>query len=1222
MDWTKGQQDIIDARDCEVLVSAAAGSGKTTVLVERIYQRVMDPENPVDIDRFVVVTFTNAAAAEMKERLRNRMEKALKEEKLEAGRKAHLRRQLRLVASAHVSTVHSFCSYVIGQYFHRIGIDPSYSLASESEIRLIRHEVVDELLRDEYEEEREDFQRIAGLFSLNRFDTRLEDWILKIYEKSVSEPFPDLLLAEWERNLTTPVKEESSPWIRELVRQEADLARGILGRSRSLEKEFYDLDEKYFRTIILLKEISEQMFLAGEGMKEGRLSPLQAYEEIRLALMGAEFRGGLPKDTPEAKPELDAACRAVKPVRVALEEQKKIVKTLEEIDREREQMAETCLTFLRLVREFTERFSQAKREKGLADFGDLEQFALQILYDRDEKTGQRTRSEAARELADGFIEVMIDEYQDSNRVQDTILWAVSRAEEEEGKQPWECLSKNRFMVGDIKQSIYRFRNACPELFETKMRIFREGDGTEHRLLGLQNNFRSARSVIDATNAVFREVMHEDIGGVEYDPEAELTFSAILPEPEKGARVADRVEIDELEAEASYRVRDEATHIAGRILEMVEGEDPLYVREGDGYRPVRYRDIVILSRDVSPVAYEYAEVFRRYGVPFYTKQKEGFYGSREISLILQMLAVIDNPRQDIPLAGVVASPMFGITEEMLAEIRIHCPLQGSYDLYDRLVWAADREGETGERVGAFLSLLTELREKASGTTISIMMEDIFQRTGIYDYFAEGPDGERRSGNLDYLLHIVTQYERGSFSGVHAFIEYVEQMISREEDEGEPLLIGEQEDVVRLMSMHKSKGLEFPVVIIPRMESEGRRSEGGRFVMDTELGIAGYVDDIRAGFYKKPLLYRLLINKNNSGNLGELLRLFYVAMTRAKDQLIVVRWGGEPVQEQEDSGYFTRSGMWAFFSMMRPAICRDKEENLFRVHRIRYEEEREKIGDLAERVRDARRERVNNFDTTGRYNVTVPPLEKEAGEEPLPAKISVSDLKKASFEEEDTELVFRQEATETGTEEEPDPEDIPAFMRESGSRLTGVERGTIYHQVMAVMDFTDFSQFGADRVDWFSAVESGLDRLVAERHLRREEKETVKVGDLVTFFTGKLGQRMIAAAGRGQLHREQPFILSKSSREIPLYADRPESPVMIQGIIDGYFEEDGEIVLMDYKTDRFDGEDENLIRRYHIQLELYREALEKLVGKKVKECYLYSFFRGYEIRIPDPADKEEV
>ena len=1228
MEWTDGQLAIIGARDCEVLVSAAAGSGKTTVLVERIYQRVMDKDEPVDIDRFVVVTFTNAAAAEMKERLRNRMEKALKEESLTTAQKIHLRRQLRLVAGAHVSTVHSFCSYVIGQYFHRIGIDPSFTVATESETGLLRHEVAEALIGEEYERGEEDFLRIAGLYSLNRFDTGLEDWLLQIYDKTVSEPFPDLLVDEWERMLTTPVSDESSPYLREMVRQESALGKGIYEKCLVLEKELYTLEEKYFRTITLLKEISERMMNAGRQMESGHITAIEAYEEIRLVLLGVSFRGGLPKDTPKGKPELEEACRQVKPLRVAVEEQTGIVLSLEELESEREQMSRTCLTFLRLVREFTKRFSDTKRERGLADFADLEQYALQILYDRDAQTGVPVRSDAARELAAGFVEIMIDEYQDSNRVQDTILWAVSQAEEEDGKWPWESLSNNRFMVGDIKQSIYRFRNACPELFETKLRIFREGDDAGHRSLGLQNNFRSARPVIDAVNAVFREVMHEDIGGVEYDEEASLVFSAGMPDPVENGRVPRCVEIDRIDEVYSYNVRDEAMHIAGRILEMVEGENPLYIRDGDNYRPVRYRDIVILSRAVSPIAYEYAEVFRANGVPLFAKQKEGFYDSREILLMLQMLAVIDNPRQDIPLAGVVSSPMFGITEEMLAQIRIHCPLEGSYDLYDRLLWASGesvpgaegaKSGEIPEtirnRTGTFLSVLNSFREKVAFTTVSALVEDIYERTGIYDVFADGPDSERRCGNLDYLLHMVTQFERGSFSGVHDFIEYVGQVISREGDEGEPLMIGEQEDVVRLMSMHKSKGLEFPVVIIPRMESEGNGSDGGRFVMDTELGIAGYVDDIESGFYKKPAVYHLLMNKNKAGDLGELLRLFYVAMTRAKDQLIVVCWG-EDDETEADTGYFARSGMWSFFSMMKPAVRADREGLLFQTEKLHIMEESAKIREMALAVTEKREKSANIFDTTDRYNSEIKGLEKSEHRETVPAKISVSDLKRQSYEEEETVELVPEISEEGETEQdsgasEVRQEDLPVFLREKKERaFTGAETGTIYHQAMAMMDFSTFSGMDPAGEGWKEAVGTELDRIVERRHMRPEERAVIREEKLAVFFRGELGQRMIRAAVGGTLHREQPFILSKSSKEIPLYADREESPVMIQGIIDGYFEEDGEIVLMDYKTDRIDPEHpEELTDRYRVQIELYKEALEKLLdGKRVKESYLYSFHLG--------------
>ncbi len=1247
-EWTDEQKEIIHARNAELLVSAAAGSGKTAVLVERIFDRIMDKKDPVDIDRFVVVTFTKAAAAEMKDRLLERIEDAIMDESTAPEQKERLRQQARLIPGAHISTVHSFCSFIIGQYFYRIGLDPAVSEAEQSELILLKNEVLEALLEREYEEEKEDFEKLASLRSLNKNDAMLKSWILEMYENAFCEPFPDLTMSEWENRIQTPVDQEDSFIISELIRHVTCRAEEIAETT----EEIWNRNTASFtgksdaKTPAEMIGVARSLVSIGESFEKGERTAEKAYEDMRLTLEGMELKG-LPKSPTgkEGAEDRDRVIEALAPLRERLEVKFRdtfFTNTLKEHEAEREAMADTTLAIIRLTRAFAKDYAAAKKERGIIDFNDLEQFALQILFDREEATGRPIRSDVAKELSDYFSEIMIDEYQDSNRVQDTILWSIAKSDgsEKDGKPPWECTAKNRFMVGDIKQSIYRFRHACPELFRHKLETFSQDKDAACRRIDLHMNFRSRQIVIDATNEVFDRVMKKDIGGVDYDQDARLVCGLSQPEPEKDQVTATMVYEDKLTYDTADKTwprdRVEARHIACRIRDLVEGDDPLYIADKSGtYRRVRYRDIVILSRALMPIAYTYAEEMKELHVPFVTELTQGFFDTREISLMVQLLQIIDNPRQDIPLAGVLVSPLFGMDETMLSEIRIAFPTGELYDTLQSFL-NDDEKNESDpirERLSAFFSLLEELRAEAPFVPMSNLLEDVFRKTGVYEMFSWDEDSERRLANLDYLMTMVTEYDKGSRQGVHAFVEYLSQIRENKVDAGEAMTISENEDVVRLMSIHKSKGLEFPVVFIARAGALPNESDVGRFVYDEGLGVGGYMDDAKEGWTKKTLLWNMIRGKNTEDERGESFRLLYVAMTRARDQLILVHADKGDVKDRR-TDYEGRMRMTTLMDMIRPAITAD-EDDLFCLREITGSVEsfwKVKIGEWrASEVTSS--EDINIFDTSDPYNTGIQEESVNDMEEVVPPiRMSVSELKLASMDEQGEQTGTRLEASDeeedggsadagyASSEGKPtvDEDELPAFMKGKGHRYSGAERGTIYHQVMATIDFAGLAELlsadvnGTDESEVMSKVGQALDRVVEDKHLRPEERRIVDVKKLVTFFLSELGQRMIRAAGVGKLKREQPFVINKKASEIDpeKYGENNDTPVMIQGIIDGYFEEEDGIVLMDYKTD-YMGESgpEVLAERYHVQMELYREALERLPdGKKVKECYLYSFHMG--------------
>ncbi|MBQ4463506.1 MAG: UvrD-helicase domain-containing protein, partial [Eubacterium sp.] len=1049
-----------------------------------------------------------------------------------------------------------------------------------------------------------------------------------------------------------------------------------------VENAFIGIDKKYDDTMAMMKADITGIKDACEAFSDKNITATICYDNIESILRTADYPD-LAKSAPkltekeaadpvkkENKEKKITVWRQLNSIRSQLfsDRDEMFFQCVDKHEEDRKTMKETLHSLIMLTKEFSAAYSEAKRELGVVDFSDLEQFALQILFDRDEETGARTRSEVARELSEYFEEIMIDEYQDSNRIQDTILWSVSKCEEKDGLMPWESFASNRFMVGDIKQSIYRFRNACPELFEEKLKAFSQEEDAPHRRIDLHKNFRSADIVIDSTNEVFKAVMHDDIGGVVYDEDALLHRGREIPEESAGGAssaehvgrgvssgsvssdlpVAEKVYLYDVKADLDRiglsKDGAAAYAIAQKIEEIVHGDSPIYIFDEDRYRRVSYRDIVILTRALKPIAYEYMDVFRLVGVPFVTELNQGFYGSREVSVILNMLNIVDNPRQDIPLAAVLLSPMFGFSEGELSLIR---SVKRRGDLIDALreyrclsdVHKIDIDIDLGEKVDSFITFLESLRADMSYVPAADIAGRIYRETGIYNYFENLYDGDRRCANLDYLMHLITG-TAGSEMSLHAFVEHMAELAETKADMGEAMVHGEGEDVVRLMSVHKSKGLEFPVVILTRTESEGRKSDAGRWLYDSDFGVGGYADDIDRGIEKKTLIWHLIHRKNSEDDLGEILRLLYVALTRARDQLILVSVNRDEEMSAE-TDYFHRLKMKSFISMIEPAVAADIMHRLFVRETVEYTDEDDVPVPVISSVYSDGKESQKDSDTYGDYNTEVyrkgnetETMQGSAGADVVtddsgiasgcvdlgsektvyPTKVSVSELKKASMMSEDeTESVadlisaegLEESVDVTGEagpaskgsaedkshrlgkssaedksdrtfksspEDKPaikrrdDETDLPLFMRESKKKkYTAAERGTITHHIMATIDFTAFDGMEAAGDDeWSDRLTGELDLLVDREYLPEAERHIADESAIIAFFKSGLGQRMIAAAVKGLLHREQQFTLSVPLTDVyPEAVDEPEdTTVMIQGVIDAFFEEGDGVVLMDY------------------------------------------------------------
>lgn len=1173
--WTTDQEKIIKVRDCNVLVSAAAGSGKTAVLIERIFNRIMDEKNPVNVDQFLVVTFTKAAAAQMKDRLRTRIEEQLKKQP----DNKHLQRQIGLISSAHISTIHSFCSYVIQNYFHRIGLDPSFRQATQTEVDFLQSETFLSILEEEYEKESEDFVQLAEMSEWNRRDDGIEEMVKQIYKHAMSQPFVDDFFDRMDELLQVETIEEweETKIIAQVLKEAREQVKDILEEQKQLHKRCLEPGAPlyYENHITEIGQYCEDLLKAESYEKWRKILSTMTFQTMRKRkddTVDEQLRLEIVERRNQCKKNLQNISKQLFPF------------SSEENLNDLHGMRGNIQTLLRITRQLHKQFVEAKRERNMVDFNDLEQLALSILLRYDKEKNEYVRTEAAIELAEHFVEIMIDEYQDSNRVQDTLLHSVSR-------EGLENQTPNIFMVGDVKQSIYRFRGACPELFEEKMDCYSEEENTLYRRIDLHQNFRSRETVLEGANAVFRKAMRRDVGGVEYDKRAELCAGRVYPKTD--LKTAQTVELYALLGKQNSEA--EGYVIAKKIKEMVQGKNALFLAQGDTYRKAEYRDIVLLVLAHSQ-GQQLFETLTEYDIPVVMERKQGFYKTREIELMVSMLRVIDNPHQDIPLATVLLGPMFRFKEEELAEVRIHSI---DSDLFEALC-QYDKSDLLYEKIQKFFETLDALRSKVTYATVAELVQDIYDKTGIYDCVMMMKDGAQRVANMDCLMEQARQFDATTYHGLYQFVRYLEKIEQQTEEIGEVNMLGEEDNVVRIMTIHKSKGLEFPICIVAGMGRKLNLPHTDFLSIHPEFGIVSPVVDNEKRTKKKNFYTQYINECNKVENIGESIRKLYVAMTRAEEKLIMV--GCVKNTDTSPLNYEKRKKFNTMFDMVLPA----KDNTMFELHEICQEQLLEEIEhDIMDEVIQA--DKLYNFDTSKHYHEKVQEYLKwmeakeETEAEPLPVKVSVSDLKVKSMQEKDIE-----DFTILTHEEEDEKMPIPKFMSEQteeNSAMQGAAYGTVWHQVMATIDF--------EKASFEEGLEEELNRLLSTGRLRQEEIKWLNKKRLLLFFNSELGKQMTLAAKEERLHREQPFVIGRKANEI--FADRKENDtVLVQGIIDGYYECKEGIVLMDYKTDSLkEGEEHHLIERYQSQMDLYRQALEEMTGKKVIRSVLYSFSLGKEI-----------
>ncbi|WP_411169338.1 helicase-exonuclease AddAB subunit AddA [Clostridium sp. MB05] len=1244
--WTEDQLKAITTRGCNLLVAAAAGSGKTAVLVERIIRIITNENNPVDIDRLLVVTFTSAAAAEMRERIAAAISKALE---VNPNSKV-LQRQLTLLSRANITTMHSFCLDVIKNYYHVIDLDPTFRISDETENTLLKLEVINDIFEDYYEDENQEFRSLIEAYSGSRDDQRLKDIILDLYRFSMSGPWPEKWLTKnaesfnieniddlnktiWIDILKETIKIEVSGYIKMLEK-----AIGIIKDTEGLDP--YEIT--FLDDLNMFKNIEESL---NYGIAE-LYSSISNISFSRL------------KSVKKDKVSNEESLEVVKSIRDSIK--KKTSKLIEDsfsmtID-DALNGIKNSYSYMKMIShltlEFINRFKEKKRERNILDFNDLEHLCLKILI--NEENYSLIPSSVAKGFREYFNEVLVDEYQDSNNVQEAIIELVSRKNLE---------NPNVFMVGDVKQSIYRFRQAKPELFLDKYNKYPLEAGDLNRKIQLYKNFRSREEVISGVNYIFKEVMSKTVGELEYNDDEALNLGANYKENnDEDTIIAGPIELHILDKSGEYttEVEDdydgegvteeeedidsiglEARIVARRIKELLN-PDPktgkiykVLDKETGDYRPLKYKDIVILLRATRNWSEIFLEELGSEGIPVYVDTGTGYFETIEIRTMMALLKIIDNPMQDVPMISVLRSPLVGFSAEELGDIRLLDKEKYFYEIIKEVANDIYEVNENlREKCTVFVNSLSKWRNKSIYTPIDEFIWYLYMDTAYYGYVGAMPNGKLRQANLKILFQRAKQFEQTSFKGLFNFINFINKIRNSSGDMGSAKILGENEDVVRIMSIHKSKGLEFPVVFTSGFGKQFNLMDLNKSILyHDELGLGpDYVDLERRNSYST-LAKEAIKKKILFETLSEEMRILYVAFTRAKEKLIIT--GATKNLEKSISKWASAAALddyiippsevlkgKSYLDWVGMAICKHRDGEKLR----KYIEVNNSsvINDFStwniqmwtKNLLTVEKSEVavdENGESDLFINSDINYIDKEIERRlnyrykyslsgGLPSNVSVSDLKRSLYNNEDDNVITLNIFS--------DKEVLrPKFLQEKKG-LSASEKGTIAHFIMQKLDL--------NKVSSKEEIDAQINSMEDKNLLTEEEIKAVQKISFISFFESNLGKRLLNAFNEGKLlKRELPFYTEISSLNIDNTLPKEiyeNENVRLQGIIDCIFEEDDCIVLLDYKTDYVEyGKENEILDKYRIQIKYYKDAVERITGKKVKESYLYLFGLNKEFRM---------
>ena len=1212
--WTPAQKSAIDTRDCNVLVSAAAGSGKTAVLVERIISMITDPDKNIDIDRLVVVTFTKAAAAQMKDKIRKALDSMLDENPGDV----NLLRQITLLNNAQITTIDSFCLWIIRNHFPEVNLDPGFRIMDEGEKKLIENDVLEDVLEEFYAEADEEFFNLVDAFGMGRDDSGLVSIIDKIYRFSRSNPWID----EWFDECMLVYDDETydNPAIKELY--------------DSIKNALLDYRDKYNRLVDICSEPAGPATYTGALQSDllgiNEMINSQDFGELGRRIRIFSFEALSRKKDAGADPDIKEYIKGQRKLfkdYIGRLNDKIFLKDDEGIFADMQGAGIQIRTLLKVAKVYAKRVSEVKREKGIIDFNDMEHLALSILVKKED--GKLVYTETADKLANRFEEILIDEYQDSNQLQEVILNAVS-------KTRLSGENNNIYMVGDVKQSIYKFRLACPELFIEKYDTY--GETGDNVRIELQRNFRSRENVLECANDVFSHIMNKNFSGIGYDdsvrlnagfPYSEYSDSNYGDEANKSTDVI--LISSENEEEATTREL-EADRLAKLIEGIISSGVNVYDADENVYRPAEYRDIVILTRSVTGWADTFADALMDRGIPAYTDSSTGYFSVREIQVILSMLTIVDNPVQEISLAAAMMSYFGGFTAADLGLVRKlgreHADKNVHNNLYEHLkvVAALGEAGKMHEadvkqlsgKCALFLAKLTEYRDKSSVESLYDLCWEIIYDSGYYDYVGTMPAGAQRQANLNVLLERAAGYGKSSYSGLFNFLRYIERLKKFDEDFAEGAASLDNENLVRIMSIHKSKGLEFPIVILAGAhKSINFMDATAPVLVDQNLGIAVDYVDLERRTKTPTIIKGAMARRIVRESISEEERLLYVAMTRAREKLIitgVVKDADKTLDKYRESAkQLEADGMLSFadseniknyLDMIMP-VCLMDSDKLKGSFKVMVDDGEDSEAGVSEAAKTENEADVADKDLNIQPEVSVgyPSLDElpeyvQADNAAGRMKLTVSQLKAMQAEDDSEENAYMDESVKAAEiAERSDESDsiVPKFISGEEVKLAANERGSAYHRVMECLDYSVSVNINGVKAD--------IERMLETGKMNELQVKSVNPWDINTFVQSDTGRRVVNAMDNGSVRREQPFVFEYEGQ-------------LIQGIIDLCFEEDGEIVIVDYKTDRvMKGEagEKELVKRYAIQLDYYAKALTQLTGKKVKEKIIYSFALGKELSV---------
>lgn len=1204
MNWTKEQEDAIYKKDSNILVAAAAGSGKTAVLVERIIQKIL--KDGIDIDKLLVVTFTNAAAAEMRERVLEALYKKIDEEP----ENERLQRQIILLGKANICTIHSFCLDVIKNNFFEIDLSANFRIGTEEEIELLKQEVLEEVFEDLYESEDENFAKLVNTYTGYRGDEALKEIVLKIYKFMQSAPFPNEWLIE-KVNMFKYNEENNdfskSIWgeilLKNLQEEIIDGINNLTIIKKKLEK-YYEL-EKYFLTIKSDIDLLSDLY---DSIKVSWDSSYEIASTMKFKIWPIDK-----KIVMDVKDEAKASRDTIK---------NKLMKNIKEIliynsenaYKDIYEMYEVLNILKDVILEFDKQFKAKKRERNIIDFNDIEHYALKILVTKDEN-GKKVPTEVAKKYQDKFVEIAIDEYQDSNEVQEYILNMVSRG-------------NNLFMVGDVKQSIYKFRQACPELFLDKYSKY-DLNGNDNGLkIQLFKNFRSRKNVLDITNTIFKSIMSKTLGDIDYNEDEYLNLGADFEEIDEERKSLEKAELniidlkdeDEIEnAEENFQDEEtdeleenkyiekeeiEAKFVANKIEEIISSK--VNVKDKKiGYREVTYKDIVILLRSTSRIAPIYEKELLKRNIPVFSESSSEYLDTVEIQTIINLLKVLDNPIDDIALVSVLRSEIGGFTDNEILEIRL-CKKDASF--YESIKVAKDTlKGNLKDKLVNFMNSIEKWREETDYLSLAELIWEIYTDTNFYNYIGLMPNGILRQANLKMLFERAKEYEKTSFKGLFNFIRFIEKLRTGNSDMSAAKVIGENENVVRIMSIHKSKGLEFPIIILAGTSKKINLQDlNSNLLLNQKIGIGPqYIN------YEKMIEYSTSAKdaikiKIKEETIAEEMRILYVALTRAKEKLIITGTVNNYEKDLEKKKeilkvYNSETGKInpillkkyiSYLDWIELVILTGNMSNLIEVNKFSKKEiltSKKQESEIQIREFDFDKQiDTEKFDNIFNWQY------KEKLSTKLPIKSTVSkikELKQEFVKEIDFETLNNKDVGIANL--------IPRFTQ-TEDIISASKKGTLMHLFMQKINFKE--DYNLERLEELKQ------NLIEKNILTMQEAEYINTQKVMKFTKTSLFEKIRKCEN---IQQEKPFCKKVLAKEV--YEEGENQTILVQGIIDLYgINKNGEIILVDYKTDFVqEGNEKSLVDKYYNQLKIYKEALEEALNKTVTEVYIYSLYLNKEI-----------